>query len=146
MAIGIGLEMNMNSPEYFAGGVSLNFDYNLPIPVFSFSAGANITFSNNFAGISLLEFSGMFRWYFLSKEHKGWFVQINLGSNYSGIEGAPIALVSELRGGIRILLGNFYIEPYGRVGYPVVWGVGFIGGIRLPWAKNNNGDDMILRR
>jgi len=121
-AIGLGMEMNMNSPENFAAGLALNFDYNLPIPIFA--VGLNVTGSNNFADISVLELSGMFRWYLLSRESKGLFAQANLGYNYTDIEGAPVAVISELRGGIRFPLGRFYLEPYGRAGYPVVWGVG----------------------
>ena len=135
-AIGLGLEMNMNSPENFAAGLALNFDYNLPFP--SFAVGLNITGSNNFAGISVLELSGMFRWYFLNRDYKGLFAQANLGYNYSDIEGSPMALISELRGGVRLPLGNFYLEPYGRVGYPVVWGAGIAFGIRFQKKTKNN--------
>jgi len=133
--LGLGLEMNMNSPEFFAGAALFNFDMNLPIQVAQFAAGVNITGSTNFYGINVLEFSGMFRWYFLSSKHDGWFAQINAGYNYVDEEGAPIALISELRGGIRFPLGNFYIEPYGRVGYPVAWGTGVVVGLRFPTIK-----------
>ena len=138
-AIGFGLEMNMNSPENFAGGLLLNFDYNLPVPVFSFAVGANVTVSHNFKGITVLEISGMFRWY-ITGMGEGWFAQANVGYNYSGIEGAPLSVIAEARGGIRLPMGNFYIEPYGRLGYPVVWGAGIVGGIRLPMSR-----DKILR-
>ena len=127
--------MNMNSPENFAGGLLLNFDYNLPIPAFSFAAGANITVSHNFNGITVLEISGMFRWY-ITGTGEGWFAQANVGYNYSGIEGAPLSVIAEARGGIRLPMGNFYIEPYGRLGYPVVWGAGIVGGIRLPMNRD----------
>lgn len=30
---------------------------------------------------------------------------------------------------------NFYIEPFGRAGYPFAFSVGLYAGIRLPWAK-----------
>ncbi|MCL2758911.1 MAG: OmpA family protein [Treponema sp.] len=131
-AVGFGVEMNMNSPENFAGGVLFNFDVNLAT---QFALGVNITGSTNFNDINVLEFSGMFRWYFLSLKHDGWFAQINAGYNYVDVEGAPMAFITELRGGIRIPMGNFYLEPYGRVGYPVVWGAGIVAGIRMPTIK-----------
>ena len=133
-AIGFGVEINMNSPENFAGAALFNFDVNIAR---QFALGINVTGNTNFSGITVLEFSGMFRWYFLSLKHDGWFAQINAGYNHVDIEGAPIALISELRGGIRIPMGNFYIEPYGRVGYPVVWGAGVVAvaGIRMPTIK-----------
>jgi len=133
MALGLGLEANMNSPVNFAGGAAFNFDYNLPIPIsiFSFATGFNITASNNFSGISVLELSGMFRWYFLNGTHNGFFAQANLGYNHADYEGSPVAVISELRGGIRLPLGSFYIEPYGRIGYPVVWGAGAVFGMRI---------------
>ena len=134
-AIGFGPEINMNSPKNFAGGLSFNFDYNLP--VLPFALGFNVTGSNNFSGIHVLEFSGLFRWYFLSASFKGLFAQVNAGYNYTDIVGAPIAFISEIRGGYHIPLNNFYIEPYGRAGYPAVWGVGFACGMRFPTNKEN---------
>jgi len=132
----------MNSPENFAGGLSINFDYNLPISVSSFAAGANVTVSNNFSGIIVLEISGMFRWY-LTGNGEGLFAQVNLGYNYSDIDGSPVPIIAEARGGLRLPMGNFYLEPYGRFGYPVVWGAGIVGGIRLPISKKTIKDEPL---
>ena len=46
-------------------------------------------------------------------------------------------MVGELRGGYRLPLGNFYIEPYGRVGNPVLWGAGVAFGMCFPVKKKN---------
>jgi len=137
-ALGLGAEVNMNSPKNFAGGVLFNFDINLPTPAFRLATGISITSSNNFNGINVLEFSAMVRWYFLSLTHDGWFAQINAGYNYVDEKGAPIALISELRYGIRVPLGNSYIEPYGRIGYPVMWGAGVVVGMRVPMVKETS--------
>ena len=140
-AVGLGPEINMHSPEGYAGGLSLNFDYNLPFfPKFptSFAAGLSFTGSNNFDGITVLEPSAFFRWYFLNSYHRGLFAQINAGGNIILIEEdspyeAPIALVTDMRVGYRQPIAkDFYIEPYIRGGYPVQWGAGLIFGTRFP--------------
>ena len=83
-AIGIGPEINMHSPEGYAGGLSLNFVYNLPFPnlATSFALGLSFTGSNNFDGITVLEPSAFFRWYFLNSYHRGLFAQVNVGGNF----------------------------------------------------------------
>jgi len=139
-AIGLGAEINMHSPEGYAGGLSLNFDYNLPFSTKRTSFGAGISFigSNNFDGITVLEPNAFFRWYLLNPEHRGLFAQINAGANIIFIEGqsiynTPIAFVFDVRAGYRLPFAkNFYVEPYIRGGYPVVWGAGVILGMRLP--------------
>jgi len=137
-AIGLGPEINMHSPQGYAGGLSLNFDYNLPIPSqrTSFAAGLSFIGSYNFDGITVLEPSAFFRWYFLNPSYTGLFAQINLGGNIIMGEtyyNAPIALVSDIRAGYRLPFSrNFYIEPYIRAGYPVMWGAGLICGMRFP--------------
>jgi len=137
-AIGLGPEINMHSPEGYAGGLSLNFDYNLPFPSLrtSFGAGLSFTGSNNFDGITVLEPSALFRWYFLNSYHRGLFAQVNAGGNIILGESeynAPIALVTDIRAGYRQPIAkNLYIEPYIRGGYPVLWGGGLIFGVRMP--------------
>ena len=73
VALGLGLEWNMNSRENFAGGASLNFDYNL---FRSFAAGLAFTASTNFNSIIVLEPATFFRWYFLRSDHTGLFAQV----------------------------------------------------------------------
>ena len=137
-AIGLGPEINKHTPQGYAMGLSLNFDYNLPITTSrtSFAAGVSFIGSHNFDGITVLEPNIMFRWYFLNPSYTGLFAQINLGGNIIMGEteyNAPIALVTDMRAGYRLPFArNFYVEPYVRGGYPVLWGAGLICGMRFP--------------
>jgi hypothetical protein len=128
-AIGIGPEWNMNARENFAGGAALSFNYNLP---HSLAIGAGITASTNFDGFTVLEPTALFRWYFLGG-YSGFFAQADVGCflYFEDGETAPM-FDGGIRGGFRLPLGSsFYIEPYGRIGYPFAFGVGVLGGIRL---------------
>jgi len=129
-AVSLGLEWNMNSRENFAGGAVLGFDFNLS-PLFAI--GLTATYSNNFSGISVIEPAALFRWYILGSGHSGFFAQADLGA-YLVLEDEELTPVflGGLRGGIRLPLGtSFYVEPYGRVGYPFVFGIGVMAGIRF---------------
>jgi hypothetical protein len=119
----------MNSRHNFAGGAALNLDYNLP---FSFAAGLTVTASNNFVEITVIEGAALFRRYFPRNTHTGFFVQADLGAFFfiEDKEMTPLFL-GGLRGGFRMPLGKFYVEPYGRLGYPSVFGVGALAGIRF---------------
>ena len=147
MALGIGLEWNMNVPERFADAFILAFDYNLPLRVADFAAGANVIRSSNFSGVDTLEATALFRWYFwrgsVGSSHTGWFAQANLGvSLFRAERGTPIGFVAEARAGYRKPLGErFFIEPYVRFGHPVMLGAGVLGGVRLPsrrWQEPAN--------
>jgi len=131
----IGLEWNMNSPENFAGGLALGMDWNLPVA--PLAVGINVTGSDNFSGVSVLELSALLRWYPAighgENRRDGPFVQANLGGSLIRAEmDAPFGLLAELRGGFRQPMGtSLFIEPYARLGFPVMLGVGVLGGIRL---------------
>jgi hypothetical protein len=127
--LGLGAELNMNSRENFAGGIVLGFDYNLPSYI-PFAVGLNVTGSSNFLGINVMEFTALFRWYFLGVWHEKWFLQADIGAN-TVFEDKIInpMFTGGLRSGYRFLLGDsFYIEPFGRFGYPYAWGVGVMTG------------------
>jgi len=110
----------------------LGFDYNLPTAI-PLAVGVSIIGSTNFSGIYVAEFTGLFRWYFLGRGYDGFFAQANVGYNLALQEGSPMPLIGELRAGYRFPLGKMvYVEPYGRAGYPAVWGVGVMAGIRFP--------------
>jgi len=119
----------MNSRYNFAGGAVLGFDINLP---HSLALGLTVTYSNNFSGISVIEPAALFRWYILGSS-AGLFLQADAGAYLVLEDGELIPLfMGGLRGGFRLLLGeSFFIEPYGRVGYPFVFGIGVIAGIRF---------------
>jgi len=133
-AVGLGLEFNMNSPKRYAGGVVLGFDYNLP---YFLAVGFTAAYSNNFFGFSVMEPAALFRWYFLGKKYTGFFAQADIGASLIFERGALIPMfLGGLRGGYRFPLGSsFYVEPFGRLGYPFAFGIGVIAGIRLPVKK-----------
>jgi len=132
-AVGLGPEWNMVSRNYFAGGASLSFDYNL---FRSFAAGVSLTASSNFSVFTALEPAAMFRWYFWGKNHTGFFAQTDVGAFLYMEDGhtQPMFL-GGLRAGYRLPLGTFYIEPYGRGGYPFAFGIGVTAGMSFPTKK-----------
>jgi hypothetical protein len=135
MSLGLGLEWDMNSRENFAGGAALGFDYNF---LQSFAAGLTVTASSNFNGITVMEPVAMFRWYFLGKGHSGLFAQVDAGV-YLVLEDGDLTSLFDggLRAGIRLPFGRrFYVEPYGRAGYPFAFGIGVMTGIQI--AKKND--------
>ena len=129
-ALSLGLEWNMNARENFAGGAVFGFDYNLP---YFFALGLTVTYSNNFSGISVIETAALFRWYFLENGYTGFFAQADAGAYLVLEDGEFIPLfMGGLRVGFRLPLGElFFIEPYGRVGYPFVFGIGVMAGMRF---------------
>ena len=128
-AVGLGAEFNMNSRYNFAGGVVIGFDFNLSR---AFAVGFTVTGSSNFSGIAVIEPAALFRWYVFGNS-AGLFVQADAGA-YLILEDGELTplFLGGLRGGFRLPLGStFFIEPYGRVGYPFVFGVGASAGIRF---------------
>jgi hypothetical protein len=129
-AVGLGLEFNMNAREKYAGDAVLSFDYSF---LRSFAAGLTVTASSNFGGITVIEPTAMFRWYFLGKGHSGLFAQAEAGA-YLILEDGDKTFMFDggLRIGYRFPLGKrFYVEPYGRGGYPFVFGFGVVAGMRF---------------
>jgi len=135
-AVGLGLEWNMHSYENFAGGAVLGLDFNLP---HSFALGLTVTYSNNFSGLSVVEPAALLRWYVIVKDHTGFFVQADAGTFLVFDEGELISstfplpfFLGGLRVGYRIPIGSsFFIEPYGRGGYPFLFGIGVTAGVRF---------------
>ena len=130
IAVGVGAEFNMNSRENFAAGLVLGFLFDLPS---SFAVGVNAVYSNNFSGIQVIEPSALFRWYILSENHTGLFLQADVGAYLIFEDGEiePI-FMGGLRGGVRLPVGDkIFVEPYGRVGYPFVFGVGVLVGVKF---------------
>ena len=128
MSIGAGAEWNMASRHDFAGGAVLNFIYNLPG---SSALGLSFTGSMNFNNIYVLEPAFLVRQYFSQDIHSGFFIQFDAGA-FIAFEkkGITPMIKSGLAGGYRFLLGSsFYVEPYGRAGYPFAFGLGVMAGI-----------------
>jgi len=130
MSVGVGAEWNMASRHDFAEGNVLNFLYNLPGAT---ALGLSFTGSMNFNNIYVLEPSLIVRQYFLQDNHTGLFFQFNMGAFIALEEkGITPMVMSGLAAGYRIPLGtSFYIEPYGRAGYPFAFGLGAMAGIRF---------------
>ena len=81
-----------------------------------------------------LEPAVLFHWYFLSREYTGWFAQAEAGALLILEDGEDIIpmISGGLRAGIRLPLGSlFFVEPFGRFGYPVGFGIGVMAGIRF---------------
>ena len=116
----------MNSRDNFAGAAGLSFDYRFHN---SFAAGINFTASNNFDGITVLEPAALFRWNFLG----AFFAQADLGAFLVLEEGETSTMfMGGLRAGLRTPLGQaLYLEPYGRAGYPFMFGFGALAGMRF---------------
>jgi len=134
IGLGLGAEFNMNSREMFAGGALLNFDFNLPMaPI---AVGVTGTVSSNFAEGLVVEASALFRWYFLGKKWSGFFAQADVGAVFIFEEDETKPMfMGGLKAGYRFPLGMFYVEPYGRVGYPFMFGIGVLAGIRIGGEK-----------
>ncbi|MDR3248886.1 MAG: hypothetical protein LBT39_08865, partial [Treponema sp.] len=76
------------------------------------------------------------RWYFYDFGIKGggFFVQANLGAAVAIMEKNPRPLFAAgFTGGFRLPLhkGDYYTEPYVRLGYPYLWGFGAKIGCRF---------------
>ena len=130
MAMGLGAEWNMASRHNFAGGTALNFTYDLPG---SSALGLSFTGSMNFNNTYVLEPAFLVRRYFSQDIHSGFFVQFDLGAFIALEEkGVTPMIMSGFGGGFRLPLGStFYVEPYGRLGYPFAFGLGAMAGIRF---------------
>jgi hypothetical protein len=128
MSMGAGVEWNMDSRHDFAAGAVLNFLYNLP---WTSSLGLSFTGSMNFNKIYVLEPALIVRKYFSQDHHSGLFIQFNTGAFIAFEEkGITPMIMSGLACGYRIpLKSSFYIEPYGRAGYPFAFGLGVMAGI-----------------
>ena len=130
MSLGAGLEWNMDSRHNFAGGTSLHFSFN----VFrNYSLGVNLSASYNFNDFTALEPTFFVRRYFKQDVFRQFFLQLDMGSFiiFENEEVIPM-FDAGLKGGYRFLLGSsFYIEPYGRMGYPFAFGIGAAAGFRF---------------
>ena len=130
LAAGLGLEWNMDSRSYFAGGAAFSFDFKLPC---FFAVGFTATGSTNFSDFKSLELTGLLRNYVQWNAYSGLFLQIDVGS-FIIFENGDVSPMVEIgaRAGFRIPLGSvFYVEPYGRIGVPFAFGLGVMAGINF---------------
>jgi hypothetical protein len=132
-SIGLGAEGNKNTKENIAIAGVLTNDFSLNARL---SIGSRLGFSYNFDDLGTLEAGILFRVYFLSKNSSGPFIQADGGLSYifrrNDIH--DDMCTEFLYGGTlgwRFRIKSFYFEPYGRGGYPFIWGGGLVMGVSL---------------
>ena len=136
-------EANMNSPVNPAFGTGLYALFVLPfdIKIGSFSAGAKVLYSYDFNKHHLYDAALLFRWTFYDfaakpRKDSGFFIQAEGGAvfgqnNKTADSKLWIFGLGQASFGYRLMINNFFIEPYIRGGYPIAWAVGLTGGIRI---------------
>jgi hypothetical protein len=127
------VEGNKNTKENAAMAGVLTNDFALNTRI---STGTRLGFSHNFADLGTLEAGIMLRVYFLSWNSSGPFIQADGGlSHIFWRNDAHDDMFTEfLYGGTlgwRFRVGSVYFEPYGRGGYPFIWGGGLVMGVSL---------------
>ena len=142
MSLGLGAEINMNSGSEFGVGVMAALGFNFGR---YWAVGLMAKGSHDFSSAWVLEGGGVVRAYFSGRSpwqgefHSGLFAQAEGGVHYIMednvymYEGESLLRpMGGLRVGYRFLLGPvIYLEPYGRGGYPFLWGAGAIAGVRF---------------
>lgn len=140
-SVGLSAEGNMNVPKGYALGAGLYGLVVLPdwVKTGRFSAGVKLLYSTEFKRYGLLDTALLFRWNFydfakLKTLDSGFFVQAEGGVSlgWNGKASKPFVFgLGEAAFGYRFAIKNFFIEPYIRGGYPVIWAAGISGGFRI---------------
>lgn len=141
-SLGLLAEANMNSPKACAMGTGLYTLFMLPLKlkIGHLSLGAKALYSNDFKKHHIFDAALLFRWNFydfskIKKRDSGFFIQLEGGAVFGLKESEPSKLfmyaLGEAAFGYRFTINNFFIEPYLRGGYPVIWAIGISGGIRI---------------
>ena len=141
-SLGLLAEANMNSPEACAMGTGLYTLFMLPLKlkIGHLSLGAKALYSNDFKKHHIFDAALLFRWNFydfskIKERDSGFFIQLEGGAVFGLKEREPSKLfmyaLGEAAFGYRFIINNFFIEPYLRGGYPVIWAIGISGGFRI---------------
>ena len=141
-SLGLLAEANMNSPDGYAIGTGLYTLFMLPLKlkIGHLSLGAKALYSNDFKKHHIFDAALLFRWNFydflkIKKRDSGFFIQLEGGAVFGLKERDPSKLfmyaLGEAAFGYRFTINNFFIEPYLRGGYPVIWAIGISGGFRI---------------
>jgi hypothetical protein len=123
-SLGLGVEGSMNSTAAMALGGTLGFSRGLTDYVhIGLKAGATYDFDQ----ITVIEGVFIARWYLNPRSRVQAFFQADLGASVvlENRETAPTALEA-LTVGVRLPLGDGYVEPYIRGGYPFMAAVGIL--------------------
>jgi hypothetical protein len=139
-----GLEANGYSPTSMGFGVRAGEDYRFGERL-SFGTSFLLSGSDNF---TTLEFSVHLRYYLFRGERSlikhynrsaifHFFIQAEGGAGvfFTDNDSPNALLMGGVAAGCRIALGRFsslYLEPYARIGYPYLYGVGVLGVYRFP--------------
>ena len=141
-SLGLLAEANMNSPEACAMGARLYTLFMLPLKlkIGHLSLGAKALYSNDFKKHHIFDAALLFRWNFydfskIKERDSGFFIQLEGGAVFGLKESETSKLfmyaLGEAAFGYRFTINNFFIEPYLRGGYPVIWAIGISGGFRI---------------
>ena len=141
-SLGLLAEANMNSPEACAMGTGLYTLFMLPLKlkIGHLSLGAKALYSYDFKKHHIFDAALLFRWNFydfskIKERDSGFFIQLEGGAVFGLKEREPSKLfmyaLGEAAFGYRFTINNFFIEPYLRGGYPVIWAIGISGGFRI---------------
>ncbi|UYT08623.1 hypothetical protein OE909_04025 [Treponema denticola] len=141
-SLGLLAEANMNSPDGYAMGAGLYTLFMLPLKlkIGHLSLGARTLYSNDFKKHHIFDAALLFRWNFydfskIKERDSGFFIQLEGGAVFGLKESEPSKLfmyaLGEAAFGYRFTINNFFIEPYLRGGYPVIWAIGISGGFRI---------------
>ena len=141
-SLGLLAEANMNSPDGYAMGAGLYTLFMLPLKlkIGHLSLGAKALYSNDFKKHHIFDAALLFRWNFydfskIKERDSGFFIQLEGGAVFGLKESEPSKLfmyaLGEAAFGYRFTINNFFIEPYLRGGYPVIWAIGISGGFRI---------------
>jgi len=102
--------------------------------------GVKALYSNDFKKHHIFDAALLFRWNFydfskIKERDSGFFIQLEGGAVFGLKEREPSKLfmyaLGEAAFGYRFTINNFFIEPYLRGGYPVIWAIGISGGFRI---------------
>ena len=141
-SLGLLAEANMNSPDSYAMGTGLYTLFMLPLKlkIGHLSLGAKALYSNDFKKHHIFDAALLFRWNFydfskIKERDSGFFIQLEGGAVFGLKESEPSKLfmyaLGEAAFGYRFTINNFFIEPYLRGGYPVIWAIGISGGYQF---------------
>jgi hypothetical protein len=129
IALGLGVEGNMNTRQGTAIGGTVSADYGI-IP--NLAAGVKFGFSHNLARIMTLEPEAFARWYVWDIKSLAVFIQAGVGAAVIFEDDAvKPAVLGDAAAGIRIPFGRWYVESCLRTGYPFIWGAGVSAGYRF---------------
>jgi hypothetical protein len=135
LKIGLGLGTNLNAAtaSFFNLERSITLEFQLLRYVIN---GVQLRISEDFTLFTSIETDLFARWYFLDKtfKYKGWFTQADMGLALRFTLDTTNPSVSlGLNLGYRLPLrdGDYYTEPYIRVGYPTAVSFGARLGCRF---------------